>query len=127
MNVGLDLLHPEGELLEEVVEELDGGVLVAAGIDPQHPQPGAVVDCGELVEAFAGPADRGDELDVDLDLVARLGFLVPFPSLLMALMPLRGGETVQVEPFQDPPHPRGLIVTSWYRFKYMAILSGPKW
>ena len=29
--IGMDLLHREGELGEEVVEELDGGVLVAAG------------------------------------------------------------------------------------------------
>jgi hypothetical protein len=40
----LDHLDRERELGEEVVEELDGGVLVAAGIDPQHPQLGAVVD-----------------------------------------------------------------------------------
>ena len=39
---------------EEVVEELDGGLLVAAGVDAQHPETGAVVDGGELVEPFAG-------------------------------------------------------------------------
>jgi hypothetical protein len=38
--VGLDDLHPEGEPLQEVVEELDGRLLVELRIDAQHPQPG---------------------------------------------------------------------------------------
>jgi hypothetical protein len=33
----------------DVVEELDCGGLVEAGVDPQDPQPGAVIDRGELV------------------------------------------------------------------------------
>jgi hypothetical protein len=99
--VGLDHLDWEGELGQEIVEELDGGLLVAAGIDAEDPEAGAVVDGGELVVALAGGADGGDELDVDLDLVAGLGFLVAFPPLLMALVSLRGGEAVEVEPFQE--------------------------
>ena len=47
--VGLDDLDPEREPLQEVVEELDGGLLVAPVIDAQHAQAGAVVDGGELV------------------------------------------------------------------------------
>ena len=47
--VGLDRNDPEREPLEEVVEELDGGLLVALGVNAQHPDAGAVVDGGELV------------------------------------------------------------------------------
>jgi hypothetical protein len=39
----------EGEPLQDVVEELDGRLLVELRIDAQHPQPGAVIDGGELV------------------------------------------------------------------------------
>jgi hypothetical protein len=47
--VGLDDLYPEGEPLQQVVEELDGGLLVAAVIGAQDSEPGAVIDGGELV------------------------------------------------------------------------------
>ena len=36
--VGLDDLDPEREPLQQVVQELDGGLLVELGIDPQDPQ-----------------------------------------------------------------------------------------
>jgi hypothetical protein len=35
--VGLDDLDPERQLLEDVVEELDGGLLVGGRVEPQHP------------------------------------------------------------------------------------------
>jgi hypothetical protein len=47
--VGLDDLHAEGEPLQDIVEELDGRLLVELPIDAQHAQAGAVVDGGELV------------------------------------------------------------------------------
>ena len=40
--VGLDRLDPEREPLQHVVEELDGRLLVALGVDAQHPDAGAV-------------------------------------------------------------------------------------
>ena len=87
--VCLDGLDPEREPLEEVVEELDGGGLVALGVDAQHPDAGAVVDGGELVVLFGGHArNGGDELDVDLHLVAGLGLLVALPPLFVALVSL---------------------------------------
>jgi hypothetical protein len=64
--VGLDHLDPEGQLLEQVVDELDGGLLVEVVLDPKHAEPGAVVDRCELVVLSLGAADRCDELDVDL-------------------------------------------------------------
>jgi hypothetical protein len=47
--VCLDDLHWEGQPLEHIVNELDRGFLVAAWVDAQHTQPGAVVDRSELV------------------------------------------------------------------------------
>jgi hypothetical protein len=35
MNVGLDHLYAEGEPRKDVVQELDGGVLVELGVDAQ--------------------------------------------------------------------------------------------
>jgi hypothetical protein len=71
--------------------ELDHGVLFTADapvssgnrsttsrVYPQHTQPGAAVDGGELVvPGLAGAGQWGDELDVDLDPVAGQRFLVP--------------------------------------------------
>ena len=51
--VGLDLLSLEGQPGQRVVEELDRRLLVGARIGPQDAQPGAVVDRGVLVVAFA--------------------------------------------------------------------------
>ena len=47
--VGLDDLDREGQTLEYVINELDRGFLVAALVDAQYTQAGAVIDCGELV------------------------------------------------------------------------------
>jgi hypothetical protein len=38
--VGLDDLDGEGQLLEDVVDELDRALLVVAVVDPQYPDPG---------------------------------------------------------------------------------------
>ena len=48
-DVPLDDLDPERQPLQHIIQELDGGLLVALGVDAQHPQPDAVVDGGELV------------------------------------------------------------------------------
>jgi hypothetical protein len=50
LNVGLHALDGEREFGHDVVDEGDGGLLVAAGVGAQHPEPGAVVDGGGLVE-----------------------------------------------------------------------------
>jgi hypothetical protein len=46
LNVGLDDFDPKRQAQQYVVQELHCGLLVAAGVDAQHPQPGAVVDGG---------------------------------------------------------------------------------
>ena len=68
--VRLDRLDLEGELLEDVVDELDGTLLVEALKDAQDPQPGAVVNGCELVVTLSRALEGFDELHIDLDLVA---------------------------------------------------------
>ena len=104
--VGLDLFDLERQLLEHVVEELDCCELVVLGVDPQHSQPRAVVDRGVLVVLLRSSSWHGiDELDVNLDLMARERLLVALPAAVMCLVSLVGGEPVQIKPFEDPPHP----------------------
>jgi hypothetical protein len=54
---------------------------------------------------LSGCTDRGDELDIDLDPVARLGFLAAFPVSLAALVALGARQPDHVETVQDVPHP----------------------
>ena len=107
--VGLEDLDPERQSFQQVVEELDGGLLVELGVDPQDPQPGAVVDGGELVVLPGlGGAGKGlDELHIQLDAVAGQRLLVALPAAVVALVPLGGGQPVELQPLQDAPHARG--------------------
>jgi hypothetical protein len=49
--VGLYLVDVEWQLGQHVVDEGDGGDLLVAGVGPQDPQSGAVIDRGVLVVA----------------------------------------------------------------------------
>jgi hypothetical protein len=107
----LDDLDGERKSLQDVVGELDRGVLVELGVDPQDSESGAVVDRGELVElASALPAAatglRGewfDELHVDLHPVPGELLLVALPASIVGLVLLRGRQPVHLEPLEDPP------------------------
>jgi hypothetical protein len=70
--VGLDAFDAERELLEDVVDELDGGPLGDLRVDAQHPDAGAVVDGRELVVLLARARQGGDEFHVDLGLGGRV-------------------------------------------------------
>ncbi len=72
--VGLDHLHQEWEPLEHVVDESDRRLLVEPIVDTKHPQASAVIDGRELVVLLPSSLERRDELDVDLDPMARLLF-----------------------------------------------------
>jgi hypothetical protein len=69
-------------------------------------QPGAVVDGGELVVllGLGGAGKRLDELDVELDAVAGQWLLIALPAPGVALVALGGGQPVQLQPLEDPPH-----------------------
>lgn len=91
--VGLDLLDLERQLGEDVVDELDGGLLVVARVGAEDPEPGAVIDRGVLVVALlpACLAQWLDELHIDLELVAGALLLIALPARLGAFVPLRRG------------------------------------
>lgn len=67
--VGLDDLDLERELLEHLVDELDRHFLVVSRVDPQHPDPGAVIDCGELIVPLARAIDWRNELHAEVNTV----------------------------------------------------------
>jgi len=104
--VGLDHLDTERQLLQHVVEEPDRRDLVALVIDAQHPDTGAIVNGGVLVVLATGVTHPSQELHIDLDSKPGLRLLVSFPTLLVALVSLRGREPVHTETFEYPPHPR---------------------
>jgi hypothetical protein len=66
---------------------------------------GAVVDGGELVVLLGlwGVGKRLDELHVDLDPVAGQGLLIALPAAVVALVPLGGGQAVELQPLEDAP------------------------
>ena len=114
--VGLDDLDRERELLEDVVDELDRGLLVVAVVDPQDPDPGAVIDRGELVVLLAAGGAAGqrlDELHVDLDPVAGQRLLVALPAVVVALVALRAGSRFMSRRLRIRHTPDGLMATSW--------------
>ena len=113
LSVWIDV-DPERELLADVVEELDRGLLVAAVVDPQHSQPGAVVDRGELVVArLAGACEGFDELDVDLEAVTGSLLLVALPAALEGLVALRTGSRFMSRRLRIRHTPDWEISTSW--------------
>jgi hypothetical protein len=59
-----------------------------------------------VVPLRASSGDGFDELDIDLDLVAGQRLLVALPPPVVGLVTLVGREPVEVEAFEDPPHPR---------------------
>src|ERR1700682_945468 len=101
--VGLDQLDPEGQSLQDVVDELNRCLLVESVVELEDPEPSAVVNSSELVVPLASAGNRGDEFDIDLEAETRLGLLVPLPPLLMTFVPLRAGQSVEAKAPQNPP------------------------
>ena len=81
--VGLDGLDAERQPPEDVVDEGDGRPLIADVEDFQHANPGAIVDRRELVEPPARARNALEKLDVDLQAMPRLRFLVARPAVRM--------------------------------------------
>jgi hypothetical protein len=62
--IGLDHQHAEGQPPNDLVHEADRRRLVAGIVDLEHPDTRAVIDCGELIEAFSASCDPFQELHV---------------------------------------------------------------
>lgn len=98
--------------MQHVVDELDGDLLVALGIDAQHPQSRAVVDGGELVEPFASSSRDGfEKLDVDLDPVAGQLLLITLPAPVVPLMALGGRQSAMPRRCRMSQTPEVLMVS----------------
>src|SRR4029077_2340873 len=69
--VGLDHLNSERQSLEDIVDELDRGLLVRPGVKVKDSQPRAVIDRGVLVVPFSAALQGRNELDIDLTAVSR--------------------------------------------------------
>ncbi len=77
--IGLQDENLEWQPISNLIQESDGRALVAGVVDLQDADTRAVIDSRELVEPFASPRDALEELDVHLQSVAWLGFLIPLP------------------------------------------------
>src|SRR4029450_11500722 len=62
------------------IYKLDGVQLVAGGVDLEHPNAGAVVDGGELIQSRARAGDALEELHVQLESVTWLRLFVTRPA-----------------------------------------------
>ena len=78
--VGLNHADAERQATPDFVEELDGRPLIAGVIDLENPDPRAIVNRRELIEAGPAPRDSLEKLHVELQPVAGLGLLVAFPA-----------------------------------------------
>jgi hypothetical protein len=84
--VGLHDVNAKRQALSHFVDESNGGALVARIVDLEDADAGAVINGRELIQPFARARDPLEELDVELQPVARLWLLVPLPALPMGLM-----------------------------------------
>ena len=99
--VRLDYEHSEPKPSDDLVHKADGRLLVAHVVDLQHSDAGAVIDGGELTEAFPGARNPLKEFDVDLQSVPRLWLLVSMPGAACRLALLIGRQAVHPITDQD--------------------------
>src|SRR4030095_13951469 len=102
--VGLNDVDAEGEPPEDVINEGDRRTLSARVEDFQHANAGAVVDRGELIEAPARARDPLEKLDVDLQTMPRLRFLVARPAVRVPAVLLVRWQPVHAVPLQNAMH-----------------------
>ena len=79
--VRLNHTDAERQAAPDFVEELDGRPLIAGVVDLEDPDPRAIVNRRELIEAGPGAWDPLEKLHVELQPVPGLGLLVALPSL----------------------------------------------
>ena len=114
-----------------MVDELNGGLLVESVVDLEYPKPSAVVSGGVLVMPLASARDRSDEFDIDLDRMTGLRLLVSLQPLLMSLVALPAGQSVEAEAPQNPPDATGadlnVVVALQTQRPCSACGSGRSW
>src|SRR6266851_7096432 len=78
--VCLNHADPERQAAPDFGNELDGRSLIAGVVDLEDPDPRAIVNRRELIEAGPGPWDPLEKLHVELQPMAGLGLLVALPA-----------------------------------------------
>jgi hypothetical protein len=103
--IGLNSLDLERQSGGGVVIEHDGSFHIAVGVEPQHSQPGAIIDGGELVELLApARALYGiNELHIDLNLMTGELLLIALPPAIMAFIALGGRKAIELKLLEYPP------------------------
>jgi hypothetical protein len=109
------------QALDDIVREADRRALVAGIVDLQHPDSGAVIDRGELIQPSARAGDSPEKIDVHLQPVARLRFLVSLPALSLRAVLLIRREPAHAMLSQDSMHGGG---RDRYPMKSLEILGG---
>src|SRR6185503_6615408 len=104
--VRLNYTDAERQAAPDFVDELDGRPLIAGVVDLEDPEPRAIVNRRELIEASPSPWDPLEKLHVQLQPVARLGLLVALPAGRVRPMFLIGRQPVQAVLAQNAVHGR---------------------
>jgi hypothetical protein len=99
--IGLDHEHAKRQAPHDLIDEEAGRTLVAGVVDLEHPNPGAIIDRGELIEAAARSGDALQKLHVQLQAVPRLRLLVALPAPAVRLVLLIGRQPAHAVPRQD--------------------------
>jgi len=68
--IGLNFLNREGEILPDLLEEVDRGLGVVVVVDAQHAKSGRFVNGRELIKALTRSPHTGNELHIQLDRAA---------------------------------------------------------
>ena len=102
--VRLNYTDAERQAAPDFVDELDGRPLIAGVVDLEDPEPRAIVNRRELIEASPSPWDPLEKLHVQLQAVAGLGLLVALPAGRVRSMFLIGRQPVQAVLAQDAVH-----------------------
>jgi hypothetical protein len=102
--IGSDRVDPEGELLNDILDEVDGILLGVAPIDLQRANTGGVIN-GRILEAADLPAVLSlerQELDIDLDVMT--GHLLGVAMGMHRTSPHSARKPVHPMPAQDAVH-----------------------
>src|SRR4029450_12220606 len=71
---------------QDIIDELDGGALVAGVEDFEHANPRAIVDRRELIEPAATARDSLEELHVQLEPMTGLRLFIALPAFAVRTM-----------------------------------------
>src|SRR5688572_442714 len=99
--VGLNDVDAKRQAAQDIIDERDGGPLRTGVVDLEHANAGAIIDRGELIEAPACAGNAFQKLDVHLQAMPGLRFLVARPAVRVPPVFLVGRQPVHAVFAQD--------------------------